>query len=296
MKLIQLKNVHTKQLRHLNIKQSGRSSDLISPTFVQGCFGKCSYCYAARHAPDKFYNQILVSKNTEEILDKIKNYDTSIITKPNQTHDKYITWDIACNADIVPVLDEINFKDISEYFINSERDFATFATKFVSKNLLSYEANRKIRVRMSLMPFEASKGLERNTANIKSRILFMNDLYKAGYEVHINFSPVIWYPGWEEDYKELFIYIDKNLNNEVKEELACEIILLTHNNKLHDYNIINKIPFEDVLWQPNMQENKTSMFGGENIRYELNIKRHLLTKFLSMLSNTLPYCKVRYAF
>jgi DNA repair photolyase len=285
-----------KKLRQLSIKFSGRSSDYISPTFLQGCYGGCIYCYAARHFPDKFYNKIAVSTNTSTILKAIHDFDTSSIVKPNQTHEYYITWDIACNADIVPFLDQINSDEIFEYFVNSERDFATFATKFVNKKLLTYNPDRKIRVRMSLMPQVASKHLEPNTAGIDKRIEYINYLYKQGYEVHINFSPVVWYPGWVNDYEQLFIDIDNKLETEVKEQLACEIIFLTHNEKLHQYNIEQGKKFESVLWQPNMQENKTSSFGGDNIRYERNIKSSLLTEFVTLLSRRMPYCKIRYAF
>jgi len=285
-----------KKLRQLNIKFSGRSSDYISPTFLQGCYGGCLYCYAARHFPDKFYTKIAVSTNTSDILQAIHDFDTSGIIKPNQTHDEYITWDIACNADIVPFLDEINSDEIFKYFVESKRDFATFATKFVNKKLLTYNPDRKIRVRMSLMPELASKHLEPNTASIIKRIEYMNMLYEQGYEVHINFSPIIYYPGWKSDYEELLKTIDKNINNNLKAELACEIIFLTHNEKLHQYNLDNNKQFESVLWQPAIQENKTSSFGGDNIRYERHVKSGLLSEFITLLSRHMPYCKIRYAF
>jgi len=34
------------------IRESGRSSDFITPSFGFGCLYKCSYCYMRRHLPN----------------------------------------------------------------------------------------------------------------------------------------------------------------------------------------------------------------------------------------------------
>lgn len=283
-----------KELKSKLIRYSGRSSDYIFPTIVQGCFGKCSYCYAARHSPDDFYNNIKISSNLDELIETVKNF-TPDVNKPNQTHSEFVTWDIACNADIVSALHLIDYDKIVDYFIDSPRDFGTFATKFVNKKLLQ-EVNGKMRVRMSLMPQVASDIVEPNTADIFKRIQFMNELIKFGYEVHINFSPVIYTRTWRNDYEKLFKYLNHVLSDQVKEQLKCEVIFLTHNEQLHKYNQAMKKPGEQVLWVPELQETKTSGFGGENIRYKHTIKKELITMFSELLAEHLPYCEIRYIF
>lgn len=60
---------------------------------------------------------------------------------------------------------------------------------------------------------------------------------EAGYEVHLNFSPVIYYPDWQADYQELFEQIDDVLSPQAKQQLQAEIIFLTHNENLHERNL-----------------------------------------------------------
>ena len=78
------------------IRPSGRSTDYISPSFGFGCLYNCSYCYMKRHKPEG----LDIADNVMDILTAINNhafFDTT--EKPNQTHEKYITYDISCNED-----------------------------------------------------------------------------------------------------------------------------------------------------------------------------------------------------
>ncbi|MDF2441612.1 MAG: hypothetical protein JWN98_2596, partial [Abditibacteriota bacterium] len=77
---------------------------------------------------------------------------------------------------------------------------------------------------------------------------------------------------------------------------ACEIIFLTHNAALHDVNLDWHPRAEEVLWRPDLQENKVSQGGGRNVRYKLGFKSQLVAEFKALLAQHLPYCRVRYAF
>jgi len=286
--------IKEKVLKTKVIRESGRSSDYIFPTILQGCFGECQYCYAARHSPTSFYKDIQVSINLDEIIDLVKNYNP-LVVKPNQTHNQYITWDIAVNSDLVAALHLFDWKKLFDYFKYSNRDFGTFATKFVNPLLLTYNPERKIRVRSTLLPETISEKLELKTAKIQQRIEYLNKMYTAGYEVHLNFSPVVYYKGWSEDYKQLFQQINTTLSNAVKDQLACEVIFLTHNEQLHKYNLLNQKD-ESNLWIPEIQEDKISKFGGSNIRYKWRYKDMLIAEFQGLIKEYLPYCKIRYIF
>jgi DNA repair photolyase len=65
------------------------------------------------------------------------------------------------------------------------------------------------------------------------RIAAINDFVDAGYEVHVNFSPVILTETWQQDWTELFDQLDAALHPRAKAQLAAEVILLTHNEGLH---------------------------------------------------------------
>ncbi len=57
--------------KSMAIRESGRSTDFISPSFGFGCLLDCSYCYMKRHTND---NSLSIAKNTGEILSEINNH------------------------------------------------------------------------------------------------------------------------------------------------------------------------------------------------------------------------------
>ena len=142
----------TKDIRRsLKIKPSGRSSDFISPSFGWGCLYECSYCYMKRNKP----KGLSIATNTAEILTQINTHAVFAqmeIEKPNQTHEKYITYDISCNEDFALHLKHHNWKMIFDFFKHHDLAMGTLATKYVNKELLKYNPNKKIRIRFSLMP------------------------------------------------------------------------------------------------------------------------------------------------
>ena len=60
---------------------------------------------------------------------------------------------------------------------------------------------------------------------IMSRIADVNRLKKLGWEVHLNYSPLVFYPGWKEEYNDLFSLV-KDLN--ITKKLS--IFLVTFNS------------------------------------------------------------------
>lgn len=276
------------------IRYSGRSSDYIAPSFARGCIGGCKYCYAARHYPDTFYKQTVISTNVDKIFNLIESHELDVI-KPNQTHDRFITWDISCNSDFSSDMNHLDWVKIFDFFKNSNVHFATFATKFVNNKLLDYDADQKIRVRMSLMPEHIRSKFETNTSSIIKRIRFMNELINSNYEVHVNFSPVIYTETWIDDYIELFRIIDSELDDVVKQQLKAEVIFLTHNEKLHKFNRSQGFEYEHYLYN-DLQEQKISSFGGNNLRYRVDFKSKLIDRFKELMHDYLSYCEIRYIF
>ena len=170
----------------------------------------------------------------------------------------------------------------------------SFATKYVNPNLIDYDANKKIRIRYSLMPQKLSDIHEPRTSKIIDRIKAIDAFIDAGYDVHINFSPVIVYKGWRADYKELFEMVNDYVD--YKDEVLAEVIFLTHNYKKHMANLKNHSEAEKVLWMPEIQENKISQYGGENVRYKLSLKKKFIQQFIALHDEIIPWNKIRYIF
>lgn len=288
--ILDLKHQKTKTL---TIKENGRSSDFVTPNFILGCNGGCanSYCYTRRFARKNIY----VNTNIDEILETIFIHSSKLPNKiPNQTDNLYYTYDIGCDTDIALHWKDYDWDKVLKFFTNTPKIKATFATKYVNNQLLKY-GNEKLRIRFSLMPQSLSSILEPNTTKIERRIEAINNFIENGWDVHINFSPIVYTDTWEQDYKELFQLI----NNKVlyKDKVKCEVIFLTHNEYLHNHNLsLNLNTIEDLLWKPEIQEIKTSQYGGSNLRYQWQFKKQLINQFTKLHSDIIPWCNIRYIF
>jgi spore photoproduct lyase len=86
------------------------------------------------------------------------------------------------------------------------------------------------------------------------------------------------------------------LNEQTKQQLATEIIFLTHNEPLHNVNMLWHPKAEEVLWGPDIQQVKYSQTGQRNVRYKNNLKRELVDELVNLCTKMIPYCTIRYAF
>jgi spore photoproduct lyase len=292
MEKFELKHQKTKSL---SIKPNGRSSDFVTPNFILSCNAKCSYCYTYRFGRDKVY----INDNIDEILNKVDEHRLTLPIKlPNQTDEKYWTYDICCDTDLAFHWNDYDWDKVLNYFTNTPNIKAVFATKFVNYKLLPY-GNDKLRIRFSLMPQNIADIVE-NSSLITHRIRAVNDFKKARFDVHLNFSPVIIYDNWLKDYEDLFKLVDSMVDPIYKDSVFCEVIFLTHNEFLHNKNLNSGdeklIKAEELMWVPEIQEDKVSQYGGKNKRYNWVIKKEFIDQFKKLHEEIIPWCKIRYIF
>ena len=283
--------------KSLVARPNGRSSDFIAPSISNGCTMACSYCYVPRRKG--FANPITTYVNIEKIVGYLERHARrqGAKTTPNQCDPVDWVYDIGENGDCsIDAAISRNVLDLVDLFSRLPNAKASFATKFVNDELLDYEPRGGTRVRFSLMPENVSKRVDLRTSPIAARIAAINDFVAAGYEVHLNFSPVIVHDGWLAQWKRLFEQIDAGLDAASKKQLACEIIFLTHNETLHQVNLGWHPGGEELLWRPDVQETKRSQSGQQNVRYRTGMKRGYVKGITDLLGTELPYCRVRYAF
>ena len=276
------------------IRPSGRSTDYISPSFGHGCLYNCTYCYMKRHKPEG----LSVATNTMDILTEINSHAFfADVEKPNQTGD-YITYDISCNEDFALHAKYHDWRTIFKFFREHPLAMGSFATKYVNRDLLTFGPEGKIRIRFSLIPFDLHKHLEPNTSSIQERLRAVQEFRNAGYEVHLNFSPVIVHDNWLQHYHDLFSHIAHMAKhyNWNYDTVKAEVIFLTHNEQKHWYNLANKLPGEEFLYTPKIQEHKTSQYGGVNLRYEHRRKSDYIKQFTELHDRILPWNTIRYIF
>lgn len=300
-------NIRTR--KDLKIKPNNNSSDYVVPPLITGCGFNCLYCYVSRH--NKFGNPITQYDNVDEILEAVIEHSNRVGKKktPNQQDSVFTVYELMEDTDLFSPqnIDIANYA-INRLIMDGYYIKPTMATKGSNKHtikkLIDCPIKRQARIRVSLMPQRISNILEPGTSLIKDRIDSISYLYSKGYEVHINWAPVIMYNSWLQDYLELFQQVDSyldslntDLQNEIKNQLACEIIFLTHHPKLHQSNLEWAGEEESILWQPENQEFKTNKRGASDIlRYRLDIKKPALQVLFGALKKHMPYCRVRYAF
>lgn len=281
----------------LALRPNGRSAHFIAPSTSNGCAMACAYCYVPRRKG--FANPISLFVNTEAVSAAIRRHaeKQGPLTEPDQVDPALWVYDLGENGDLsVDAMLCDNVRDLVALFRTIPNAKGSFATKAVNRDLLVYEPQGKTRIRFSLMPARIAKVVDVRTSSIAERIAAIDDFLRAGYEVHVNFSPVILYEGWEADWRALFDEIDDTISDAAKAQLKCEIILLTHNAGLHAVNLGWHPRAEDLLWRPDIQEAKRSEGGGDNLRYRAGWKRKWLGRFKALLAERMPYCTVRYAF
>ncbi|ADO75025.1 spore photoproduct lyase family protein [Stigmatella aurantiaca] len=281
----------------MRFESNGRSADFLPPSMANGCVMSCAYCYVPRHKG--YANPVTVFVNIEDITAAIRRHAGKRGPKhePNTVDPRYWVYDIGCNSDCSAdaVLSD-NVRDMIRLFTTLPHAMGSFATKLVNRELLTYSPRGKTRIRFSLMPPSKAKLLDVRTSPIAARIAAIDDFVAAGYEVHLNFSPVVITEGWQAEYRELFQQLDDSLSEKTKAQLAAEIIFLTHNERLHEVNLRWHPKAEELLWRPGLQEAKVSQGGGANVRYRTGMKGKLVEEFKQLLSQHMPYCRVRYAF
>jgi spore photoproduct lyase len=244
-----------------------------------------SYCYVARYNPDKVY----INENTEQILRSIYDWvDTKPWPKePNQVDDIYYCVDIGCSTDVPLHGKHYNWQQVFDFFNTQYKLKTTFATKYPTKfKLEEYNLTPgKHRIRISLMPQKISSILEPNTDSIADRIAMIPVLQQK-MEVHINFSPIVYYPTWLEDYEELFQQLQGL-------DFKSECIFVTYNKNQAQRN---NSDVNYYLWQPTIQESKDSEYAADNIRYERHFKKGLIEEFKDLYSKYFPLESIRYIF
>mgnify|MGYP003114346554 CR=1 FL=1 len=270
--------------RTLVTKTNNNSSDCIAPNIIYGCYGGCvdTYCYMSRYNG----NRVFVNKNVNDIFNSVVEWEKSYDKVPNQQDPVYTMVDIACNSDLVLMQKHMPepLHDYLKRYDDHQQLNSTMATKY--PGLLKLDVNhfnKRPRVRVSLMPQEYSNILEPKMQKISSRIDDVNRLKNLGWEVHLNYSPLVFYPGWSKEYESLF--------KEVKDkagENKCEVIALT--NHVHQMNRSSEEARELMKYSDEIKN------GNGIMRYPIRQKTRALANFKMIYSKYFNLQTIRYIF
>jgi spore photoproduct lyase family protein len=283
--------------KSLTARPNGRSANWIAPSTANGCAMACAYCYVPRQKG--FANPITVFTNIEQITGYLRRHVArqGPKTEPDQCDPDAWVYDIGENSDCsVDALISDNVADLVATFRDLPTAKASFATKYVNRELLDLDPQGRTRIRFSLMPDADSRVIDVRTSRIAERIAAVDDFVAAGYEVHLNLSPVVLREGWETDWAQLLRQLDDELAPAAKAQAAAEVIMLTHNRDLHEVNLGWHPKAEELLWRPDLQQPKRSQNGQLNVRYRNAVKRAGVDRLQELIGVHAPWLRVRYAF
>ena len=277
------------EIKHQNTKtlvtkDNNNSANCIAPNLVYGCFGGCvdTYCYMSRYNG----HRVFVNENVDDIFNSVVEWEKGFTKVPDQQDPVYTMVDIACNTDLVlmqrylpePLIDYLKRYD-NHPTLNS-----TMATKYPSLLKLDVKKfNKKPRVRVSLMPQRFADVLEPKMQKVARRIPEINRLKDLGWEVHVNYSPLVFYKKWKQDYSELFKMV-----KDVAGVNKCEVIALTN----HANQMARSSDQAKELMSLSYEVKNSSGV----MRYPLKHKTRLLEEFKELYSQYFDLDTIRYIF
>lgn len=296
---------------------NGRSTDFLPSNMLgYGCRFMCSYCYVDRRDPATFPKLYDDALNVVTLIDKsMQNHEESrsLFNKINgkdleryrdEKHGPYTTFDLGCDSDctldnqltanqnypghIIDIINQVSL--IPEAMIS-------FATK--SSDIDPFIAHVKnpnmCRIRLSMMPEHHRQTLELNTSKIEDRLQAINKLVDAGFQVHINLSPIVVTKEFLQEYRDLLSLINDSLSTRAKSQLAYEIIFLTHSPTLYD-----KVPEYAPKAHQMMVEGPLKLVPKWNkpnvYSYGKSDKNTLKQVMNNLISKITPYSRIRYMF
>lgn len=102
-------------------------------------------------------------------------------------------------------------------------------------------------------------------------------------KVHVNYSPLVFYPGWKDEYNNLFSKV-----KDVAGENKCEVIALT-NHKLQMAK--SSVEAQEIMRYSSEVKNKSGV-----MRYPIIHKTRLLNEFKEIYSKYFSLDTIRYIF
>ena len=296
---------------------NGNSTDFLPGLMMtQGCAFGCTYCYTERHYLNnypKLYGDVYEVVNmVQHTMDNLEFYREKMISLTHRDFEKYrdpkhgdwITFDLGCDSDctldnqltahddfpghVVDIMNKISA------IPNAKTSFATKSASFDSfiKNCIRPSHHR---IRLSVMPEHHRRILEMNTALIQDRLEAANKLHLAGFEVHLNLSPIVVTEKYDEEYSDLLKLIDSILLPDVKKQMAYEVIYLTHSNA--QFDMVNAYaPKAHKMMTQGCMELTAKPNKPNVLSYSKKDKLVLKQKLRGMIEQITPYARVRYCY
>jgi len=243
---------------YLNCPCSPKSvcCDYHTMKLVTGCAYECMYCYMQGYINSP---GIVLPANIDDFFLMFEKYKQDVRIGSGQFTDSLIFDDITGYSPL-----------IVEFFKNKPRTIFEFKTKSANVDLLlKVKPADNILVSWSLNPENIIEEVELYTASLDSRLEAALKCFNAGYRVGFHFDPIIFYNGWEGDYKKIVERIFSLIDHNRIAWISLGCLRMTPRLK---QIIENRFPKNKIL-------DEEFLLGFDNkLRYSFNTRLNIYTK------------------
>jgi len=170
-----------------------------------GCIFDCSYCYLQHYTNSPGIilpvNIKWILKELSKILDRFK---------------RKIRIGTGEFTDSLMLDNVIPYSVYLIEFFKTQKHILELKTKSINiENILKVKSKENIVISWSLSSDIIAKREELYAPSLKDRLLSARKVVEKGYKVGFHFDPIVYYEGWEKDYKEtvemMFDYVKDNI-------------------------------------------------------------------------------------
>ncbi|MDN5331454.1 MAG: spore photoproduct lyase [Tepidanaerobacteraceae bacterium] len=252
---------------------------------VTSCIGECEYCYLNTTLGKKPFIRVYV--NLDEILERAKKYIEE--RSPEVT-----IFEGSATSDPLPVEPYTGaLKKTIEFFAKQKKGLFRFVTKFTNvDSLLDAKHGGKTTFRFSINSEGIIKKFEHKTPPLEERIEAAKKVALSEYPLGFIIGPIFYYPGWRQEYEELFHKLAEGLSGIVK---SVEFELITHRFTARaKKNILVVFPKTKVPLDEEERVFKFGQFGYGKYVYPPDKMRELKEFFEVKIRECFPDAKLLY--
>ena len=191
-----------------DIIQDSGFSNFYYCTPILNCIYNCEYCFL-----QGMYSSanIVVFTNTVEVKDAVKK---QILKR--KYPDEPLLLSLSYNTDILALENILPLtKQWIDFANNTDDLFMEIRTKSgLTSSFNKLKPSKKILFAWTLSPNNIIQKYEHKTPLLERRIMSIQKIVDSGWPVRLSFDPILIYPNWKEDYKQMFERIKETISGD----------------------------------------------------------------------------------
>ena len=222
-----------------DIIQDSGFSNFYYCTPILNCIYNCEYCFL-----QGMYSSanIVVFTNTVEVKDAVKK---QILER--KYPDEPLLLSLSYNTDILALENILPLtKQWIDFANNTDDLFMEIRTKSgLTSSFNKLKPSKKILFAWTLSPNNIIQKYEHKTPLLERRIMSIQKIVDSGWPVRLSFDPILIYPNWKEDYKQMFERIKETISGDKIFDITIGVFRMSDDF----YNRIKKTkPHSDLFY------------------------------------------------